>query len=376
MNDASRRDFLAAGLALPAGLTSSPSGLTAPLQGGSGLRYRTLGRTKLKVTTVGYGCMITSDASVIARAVDAGVTYFDTSRWYQKGNNERMVGAALGSNRKKVILSTKVDAETREGALGELEMSLKELGTDYLDIWYLHGKDSPEAIKDELVEAQEIARKQGKTRFTGISTHKVAAVADAVIRNGKLDAVLAVYNFTMDPSTGAAIDSLAAAGIGVAAMKVMAGGLRGRNPRPQMKRPGAMTAALRWVLKNPKVATTIPSMTDMEQLEQNFKAMTEGFSADDEKVLAARLEEIRPWFCRMCGQCDGKCPQGLPVSEMVRYAMYADSYGQFGLGRERFLSLPEAVREVRCGACPECQVQCPNGVRVADRLIRAQELFA
>jgi predicted aldo/keto reductase-like oxidoreductase len=255
-------------------------------------------------------------------------------------------------------------------------MSLKELKTDYLDIWYLHGKDAPQAIKEELAEAQEIARKQGKTRFTGISTHKVAAVSDAVIMNGKLDVVLAVYNFTMDPATSAAIDSLAQAGVGVAAMKVMAGGLRGRNPRPQMKRPGAMTAALRWVLKNPKVATTIPSMTDMDQLDQNLKAMTEGFTVEDEKVLAGHLEQIRPWFCRMCGQCDAKCPQGLPVSNLVRYAMYADGYGQFSLGRERFLELPQAVRDVRCQACPACTIECPNGVHVAERLTRAQELFA
>ena len=377
--DSSRRDFLAAGLALPAaGLTVNRSSLPsfAPAEEAGPLRYRVLGKTGLKVTSVGYGCMITSDASVISRAVDLGINYFDSSRWYQKGNNERMVGAALGAKRKNVVLSTKVDAKTKQGALDELDMSLKELATDVIDIWYLHGKDKPDAISDELMEAQAIARQQGKVRFVGVSTHQVAAVAEKIKATGKMDVVLSAYNFTMAPEATAAIESLASAGIGVVAMKVMAGGLRGRNPKPQMQRPGAMQSALKWVLKNSSISTTVPSMTDMDQLDQNLKVMTQNFSADDEKTLAAHLEQIKPWFCRMCGSCNGVCPKGLPVSDMVRYTMYADRYGQFALGRERFLELPQELREVRCGDCDSCAVRCPNGVRVSERPIRAQELFA
>jgi len=106
--------------------------------------------------------------------------------------------------------------------------------------------------------------------------------------------------------------------------------MRGRNPRPQMQRPNAARAALRWVLKNSAIATTIRSMTGMERLDQNFRVMAEGFTGEDAKILAARLEETRPYYCRMCGQCEGQCPKGLLVA----------------------------------------------GVRVADRLIRAQQLFA
>ncbi len=374
--DSSRRNFLAAGLALPVvGLTTNNTAAATPAESG-GLRYRTLGKTGLKVTSVGYGCMITSDASVISRAVDLGINYFDSSRWYQKGNNERMVGAALGANRKKVVLSTKVDADTKQGALDELDMSLKELNTDVIDIWYLHGKDSPEKINDDLLEAQRIAKQQGKVRFNGVSSHKVAAIAARVKELGTMDVVLSVYNFTMDQPTEDALELLHKENIGLVAMKVMAGGLRGRNPKPQMKRPGALTAALRWVLRNPRISTTIPSMTDMEQLDQNFKVMTESFSGEDEKVLAARLEEIKPWFCRQCGQCTGVCAKGLPVSDVLRYVMYADNYGQFSLGRERFQQLPVALQTVRCGDCDTCTIQCPNGVQVAERLSRAQELFA
>jgi aryl-alcohol dehydrogenase-like predicted oxidoreductase len=371
-SDFSRRNFLAAGIALPAA-NAAPAVPPAPAGKPA---YRVLGKTGLKVTTVGYGCMITSDPTVITRAVDMGINYFDTSRWYQKGNNERMVGAALGGKRKSIILSSKVDAETKKGALEELEMSLKELNTDYLDIWYLHGKDSPEAIKDELVEAQEIAKKQGKARFIGLTTHRLPNIADAVVKSGKMEVVLATYNFTMGEPMQNALASLHKAGIGLVAMKVMAGGMRGRKPRPEMQREGAAAAALKWVIQNPVISTTVPSMTDVEQLEQNFQVMSQAFGGADEKILSARLEEIRPEYCRMFGRCDGKCPRGLPVSDILRYLTYAEGYGQFPLGRERFLELPADIAQVRCGECSSCPIQCPNGVRVTERLSRAQELFA
>jgi predicted aldo/keto reductase-like oxidoreductase len=382
MNESSRRNFLAAGLALPAvGLATtaanpSPSPAPPVPQGAPGkLTYRVLGKTGLKVTTVGYGCMITSDATVITRAVDMGINYFDTSRNYQHGQNERMVGAALGAKRKDIVLSSKVDATDKAGALAELDTSLKELGTDHLEIWHLHGKDTPEAISDVLIDAEFSAKKQGKIRFTAVSTHQLPKVVDRIIE-AKFDVVTAAYNFTMDPSWTEATQKLAKAGIGLVAMKVMAGGVRGKNPKPQMQRPNAPAAALKWVIQNPAVATTIPSMTDIDQLQANFHVMSEGFGDDDRKVLAARLEEIRPSYCRMCGQCDGKCPQGVQVWNMLRSVMYADGYGQFALGRDHFQSLPAEQQAVRCDNCSECVVKCPNGVHVAERLIRAQQLFA
>jgi predicted aldo/keto reductase-like oxidoreductase len=88
------------------------------------------------------------------------------------------------------------------------------------------------------------------------------------------------------------------------------------------------------------------------------------------------LDYITPLYCRMCGQCNGKCAKGLPVADMLRYLTYADGYGQFSLGREKFLELSAEVSEVRCNLCPTCTVNCPFGVNVANRLSRAQEMFA
>jgi predicted aldo/keto reductase-like oxidoreductase len=349
-------------------------------------RYRTLGKTGLKVSTVGYGCMITSDSSVISRAVDMGITYFDTARGYQSGNNERMVGAALKGSRSKVVISSKSESKTAAEAMEHLETSLKELGTDYLDIWYMHARDTVAAIPDEQVAVWEDAKKQGKIRHIGISTHNPAAIVDRVLAVGKFEVVLSTYNFTVGGANDPAYKKLVDAGIGMVAMKVMAPASRagGFSNLPgyradrmdRVTKPGGPLAALKWVLRDTRFATTIPSMTDIDQLEMNFGAMSEPFSAADEKLLARINEDIRPLYCRMCYQCSGQCPKGVPVADTIRYLSYADFYGQFALGREHFLALREEARAVRCRDCGACEVKCPNGVHVAERLVRAQELFA
>ena len=121
-----------------------------------------------------------------------------------------------------------------------------------------------------MIEAQQLAKKQGKIRFAGVSTHSgQQQLLPWMAQKGVFDVVLTAYNFSMDPGMEQAIDAAAKAGMGVVAMKVMAGGSRNQK----LTQPGAMLAALKWVINNPNVATTIPSMTDMDQLDENLKAM-------------------------------------------------------------------------------------------------------
>jgi aryl-alcohol dehydrogenase-like predicted oxidoreductase len=385
----SRRNFLAAGLALPAVASATrtssseqaPQTSPKPLPSGPALRYKTLGKTGLKVTSVGFGCMITSDGSVVERAADIGITYFDTARSYQSGNNERMVGAALKNRRKDIVLSTKTGARNKADALAHIDTSLKELGTDYVDIWYLHARTNPSDITDDLIEAQQTAKKAGKIRFAGVSTHSgQRELIPFLAKHPNIDVILTQYNFSMEPFMNEVIDVASQAGKGVVAMKIMAGGFR--RPQPgnpvyeKLKRDGAMLAALKWVVRNPNVHTTVPSMTDMDQLDENLKAMGQPFGAADQKLLALQMDHIAPMYCRMCGECNGQCRQGLPVADVLRFLTYAEGYKQFALGRERFLELDSAHTAVRCGDCPGCTVECPYGVKVAERLIRAQDLFA
>jgi predicted aldo/keto reductase-like oxidoreductase len=386
----SRRDFLAAGVS--AGLLAPLAGATpaigilkpqsgdAPSGSAVKLSYKTLGRTGLRVTSVGFGCMITSDPSVIERAADLGINYFDTARSYSHGNNERMVGAALGAKRKQIVLSTKTHALDKAGMMQHLDQSLRELSTDYIDIWYLHGRSDPADIHDDHIEAQQLAKQQGKVRFIGVSTHSgQPQLIPWMIQKKVFDVVLAAYNFTMDPAMDQTVETAARAGLGVVAMKVMAGGSRSHRPGDpiagKLAQPGAMLSALKWVVKNPNVATTIPSITDMDQLDENLKAMEHAYSSADAVILTAHLERIRPLYCRMCGACQGACREGLPVADVLRCLTYAEGYGQFALGRERYLELDQATT-IRCVDCAGCTVDCPHGVHVASRMRRAQELFA
>ena len=385
--DSSRRNFLVAGIGLPAIASASRSTSPepqVPAKRASDIKfeYRTLGKTGLKVTSVGFGCMVTSDGSVVQRGADLGITYFDTARTYSGGNNERMVGAALKGKRNSITLSSKTHAATRQEALDNLDTSLKELGTDHLDIWYLHAKTKPEEVTDDLIDAQQTAKKAGKIRFAGVSTHAGQPVlVPWLAKNPQIDVILSAYNFPLEPAVTAVLEQAAAAGKGVVAMKVMAGGFRSIKPGDpayaKLKQDGGLLAALKWAMRDPKVVhTTIPSITDNDQLDENLTAMQQPYGPAEAKLLAQRLDLIRPLYCRTCGQCDGDCRQGLPVADILRILTYADGYGQFALGRERFLELAPEHTSVKCADCPGCTVQCPHGVNVIERLTKAQELFA
>lgn len=370
---ASRRGFLGAGLSLmaaPAGAQSAPA-----------MQYRILGKTGLKVSVLGFGCMTTSDPSVIEQAADAGVTYFDTARGYQSGNNERMVGAALKSRRDKITLSSKSKSSTYAQAMEHLETTLRELQTDHIDIWYLHALSSPGDVKDELLDAQDEARRQGKIRFRGVSTHSnMTELIPALVAKGRTDVVLTSYNFTMDAKMDATLDAAAKAGMGIVAMKVMAGGFRTNRPgtplHERFSREGAMASALKWAVRNPYVHTAIPGIMDLDQLDENFKAVAAGWQEADKKILAAQLQAIRPLYCSMCNQCGGVCAKGLPHSDIIRYVSYAEGYGEFQLGLENYRALAADLQQVNCADCQECSVHCPKGVHVAERVTRARELFA
>jgi len=308
------------------------------------------------------------------RAADAGINWFDTARGYQSGNNERMVGAALKSKRQQIHISTKTGGKDKAEALAHLDTSLKELGTDYVDVWYLHGKQTRAQLTDDLLEAQQIAKKAGK--IASPASACTAATARSFRRHPVGQDRRRAHLLQLHDGENARRADRESQGRRprVVAMKVMAGGFRRSQDNAILKREGAMTAALRWVLKNPDIGTTIPSMTDMDQFEANFKCMPEKFSSEDDKTLTAHLERISRYL-----------PHVQPVRRHLppgtagfRSAALRHLCGWLRPVLSRPRALPGIARDVtavRCGDCSSCTVACPHGVKVAERISRAQELF-
>ncbi len=375
--DSSRRKFLQAGLVLPAAGFVAARHLDAFGQAPAQVGYRALGKTGLKVSGVGCGIGLIPDPAVLVRAVDLGVNYFDTARMYEKGKSEEITGQTLKGRRNKIVLASKTDARTKADVFKDMDDSLKALQTDHVDIWHLHSRDTPETITDEAVEACETLKKQGKTRFIGVSAHDINAVVDKILKIGKFDVVQTTYSYPIGSHLrNASIKKLHDAGIGVVAMKVIlavAGFIPPKELR--LKNEGPL-AAVKWVLMNPMISTTVPYAKNLDELEMNFRAMTEPYTLEDEKILYARNEEIRPLYCRMCYECKGKCPKGVPVTDELRFLAYNDFGGNLDQARKNFMLLPQNIRSVQCSDCSSCAIQCPNGVDVRNRLIRVQTLLA
>jgi uncharacterized protein len=401
---ASRRTFLQAGLVLPATELISLQGKEAGSQGSGKVVYRTLGKTGLNPSGVGYGLGQYPDPDIITRCIELGVNYFDTARFYGEGNSERMLSIAMRGKRDKVLISTKTSSSKKEDIFKDIDTSLQVLGTDHVDVLLMASRDTPERIPSEAVEAMEILKKQGKIRAFGCSTHDPNNMVDHVIKC-KLDVVQTSYSYVIGGVyRDAALKKLHEAGIGVVAMKPVIGltsAPKQRGPMPEyfndrmLKAYGFATpptdfsyqpplkageetgvAALKWVLRNPAISTSVPHHESVHELEMNIRAMSGPYTPADEKLLYVRSRENSPLYCRMCYQCKGQCPKGVPVTDELRFLAYNDFGRSLEQARLNFVELPREVRNLRCSDCSSCAIKCPNGVMVRERLIRAQELLA
>jgi uncharacterized protein len=378
----SRRQFIQAGLALPvAGLASNSLNTTLqPSEKKSAqVVYRTLGKTDLKPSGVGYGIGFTPYKDVVARSLDMGINYFDTARDY-KDSESTFSEVIKGRNREKIIIATKSPSFKGEGVLKDIDTSLQALKVDYIDIWHLHARDNPSGIKDDVLEAMQKCKKSGKARYLGFSCHDPNNMVDFIIETKTFDVMQMTYSFPIGGYyRNKAVDRLREAGIGVIAMKVSVGltGLNIKNfDNPPAAKGEGVLAGIKWVLTNPGIGTTVPHMKTIEELEMNFRAMSEPYTPKDEKLLYVMNEQIRPDYCRMCYECKGKCPKGMPVTDVLRYLAYHDFCGNYHQAAMSFRDLAKEVRDVRCEECSSCSIKCPNGVHVQDRLIRAQALLA
>ncbi|NNG47978.1 MAG: hypothetical protein HKM86_12820, partial [Deltaproteobacteria bacterium] len=378
--DAGRRDALKAFGCAAAAVAAAPvvrgAKAWAALSPSAGeLEARGLGTTGIRVTTVGMGAMITRDPDVIRYAVDHGVNYVDTADCYMGGENERIVGRALEGIREKVVLASKVHIAPVDQMIASVENSLRSLRTDVIDIMQLHGIQSKGEVADD--DAREVLQKmldQGKIRIPGVTTHSdQETVLKAVGKQEFYRTVLVAYNFRSDTGIKAAIKNVfgsgrglsatirdtATKGIGIIAMKTQAGGYS----VPQ----GSLSphqAALAWVLDNPGVATTIPSMVSFSQVDENMKASGKRLGWGGRKALHQYARAIGDRHCGLCGECAGSCPNGVDVSSVLRSLTYLEGYGRKDLARGSYRGLGPDRGALPCISCGSCAVSCRLGLDV------------
>ena len=359
-------------------------GAVPPSAGGG--ETRVLGSTGIRVATVGMGAMITRDSDVIRYAVDHGVNYVDTADCYMGGENERIVGRALEGVRDKVVLASKVHIAPVDQMIRSVETSLRSLKTDVIDIMQLHGISSEEEVTYGYArEALGKLLEQGKIRVPGVTTHSgQGEVLQAVKKHGFYKTVLVAYNFRSDTGLKATIRSafggrglsatirdVSASGIGIIAMKTQAGGYS----VPEV-RLSPHQAALAWVLENPGVTTTIPSMVSFSQVDENVRASGKRLGWGGRKALNLYARAIEDRHCGLCGECSGSCPRGVDVPSVLRSLTYLEGYRREDLARETYRALGPDRAALPCLTCGSCAVSCRLGLKVKELAWRAHGRLA
>jgi hypothetical protein len=344
---------------------------------------RTLGKTGITLPIVSMGVMNADVPGLLRRAYELGIRHFDTAAVYQQGRNEEMVGQVIKDLgvRDKVTISTKQVSRNRPQSAAEakkrfidgVESSLRRLQMDHVDILYHHSVDSAaDARADGPLEALQSLKKDGKTRFIGISTHKTEDVISEAVRLNVFDVALVTLNYTMAHDAGIlnTIERAAKSGIGVVAMKTQAGG----TVRPDAKLPkqlpaASQTALLKWVLNHDFITTAIPGFSTYEHLEQDFTvARTLSYTVEEEQFLADKNFSARAEFCQQCGQCNADCPKHVDIPALMRAHMYVVQYRNPGIAREMLASAAPGRGLEACGACESCPVTCRNTVQIGRKI--------
>jgi predicted aldo/keto reductase-like oxidoreductase len=326
------------------------------------MQYRELGNTGLQVSAIGLGCAQLGSSStdyavrVVRRARELGVTYFDLARGYRDA--EVKVGLALEGEREEVILSTKTAARTRDDAWRHIGESLERLRTDYLDNCHLHALHSSEDIArrlgpDGALQALLEAREQRMIHHIGCSSHHSQVAVEAVQRF-PFEIVLVILNLVEREPLEALIPLCQERGVGVTIMKPL-------NQPIACAVPGATT--VEEVEENALLGHRDPALSDAEWAQV--------------RALQAEWEHVR---CRICHRCE-PCPVEIPIALTLGTDLMYDHYRTMGheafrafdwsrTAVERDLASRQKVMAAieSCTRCGECEQKCPHGLPIVDML--------
>jgi predicted aldo/keto reductase-like oxidoreductase len=256
----------------------------------------------------------------------------------------------------------------------DVEKSLKALDVDEVDILLLPFAAKRESVFfDPLLKAMENFKRQGKARFIGIATHAweheaIRAAADVKI----YDVVLTAYNFRKNnlDEMHKAIDYAADKGLGIIAMKTMAGGYWDREKKDSINGQ----AALKWVLQNKNIHTVVPGITTFDQLETDVAIMGD-LSLSDQEIKDLRLgysDAPSGLYCQQCGKCIQDCRHRIDIPTYMRSYMYAYGYGNMS-NAKKTLKMAN-LTDIPCGDCNDCPVRCVMNFSVREKILDISRL--
>jgi predicted aldo/keto reductase-like oxidoreductase len=260
------------------------------------------------------------------------------------------------------------EQSTTDSFVTKLEESLKRMGVDYLDIFILPFAAKRESVFFEpLLRAMEKIKEQGKAKFVGIATHQFEHEAvRAAAETGVYDIAMTAYNFKQKNITelNESIQYAANKGVGIIAMKTMAGVYWDK----EKTMPINTKAALKWVLQNENIHTTVPGFTTFDELKQDLALVSDLKLTDEEKkdLKLAQNNSRHGIYCQQCGKCTGQCRDNLDIPTLMRSYMYAFGYGNFAhaksnLKHANLISAP-------CTNCQSCSIKCTMGFDIKDKV--------
>ena len=352
---------------------------------------RTLGRTGLEITRLGYGAIklprISEEEAVacVNRAIDLGINFIDTARCY--GNSEEKLGKVMATRRGEVVLASKVIRRSRQEAEEDVATSLRLLQTDVIDLYQIHDVSDREDYETATgpggaLDAVRAARDRGQVRFIGVSGHSIDILLEA-IETGWFDTVQVAHNLANTAAAERLLPRAQELGIGVINMKPLAGG---NLPKPaeQSGDDGAAeyeitaAAALRFCMTNPHVTVVIPGMQALSEVEENV-ATAEGFSPmgdEDAQRYTEMAQALGEGFCRACNYCQ-PCKAEIDISGVLttlgRRKRFQGDWDFHHRMRVQYAGFEKNAED--CLDCGECEGRCPYDLPIREMLKEAQEML-
>ena len=313
-----------------------------------------LGSTGIEIEKNGFGALpiqrISRDdaAHLLRKAYDGGINYFDTARAYT--DSEEKMGYAFAGMRDKLIIATKSGAKNAKDLRADLETSLRNLQTDYIDVYQFHNPpfcpkpDGEDGLYDEALKMKA----EGKIRHISITNHRLA-VAQEAIESGLYATLQFPFSYLSGEQEQKLLDGCRAGGMGFIAMKGMAGGLI---------RDGYAAAAF---METQPDVVPIWGVQHEWELDQFLDCVKNGAELTPERkaTIEKDREELCGDFCRGCGYCM-PCPQGIQINQCARMMLMARRAGERDWKTEYWQS--EMKKVENCVHCNSCASKCPYGL--------------